>query len=809
MHGNNTLQIDAKHSYQPTFGPLTKNQASYLCDRLLPLLYNSNYKTTFKIINNEFIVTFSPTNINTNIHPEEFNLNLLFRYANLQHLALKNKDIAVFEKLIKENQTFFGLSDEQIQLINSDAKLPQLSFGEKAALLLYTRKHKFINLLLRGETIELTTYLKDNEFNEFYSQIVMREALIITLIATHSNNKLVGKKTKKVFRVEEDKESMVNTLNRRIKAAHSPDAKKIISCSGFFSTSRKGLIYEDGVNTYNIFWLLKSSQLSIASISGHPDECEVMLSHGAQILIDEHFSTLNYHLFTGREVNTPDGITPDEYFSQLTLRYLLPHLLSPYSEPDFHATINGKIIQRPNHALVHTTCVMELIASDIAYFSNHAKNSYFKYYCQKLSTYDRSLLKIVAGFLKVHRRNEDSFFDNKDEFEKSQAESAKEFVRFAKKFLRHIIPNQFLTNHKIYQLAKVIRNFSNPDFRQQQQNTELGHIAEIMNMAHNLHLMRCYVAEDYLNRVIEPILAISLPSNKQRTDLFNLLRLTQAFIDATGDRRMFTVKSDGILDEKNSREYYKSPFDICSLNIEVCSAVLVTARQKNSLNSFSAPFSISKNMRILSEYVLGDILNLDMDDLSITLTHILQKPTITSNFSIIDTIALILLVEGRDLPTLLLQKALERLLIETDKITGKCIDLQSVIEFSLRTESKPIGVPNSVPSLVAPRNSILSSKIPISHLLALSKAFDMIYALTKVNLNLDEVNEKQQTLFLFLINSEDRFNNPIDHQNYLNFISYLLNKKPQRARDQDINGNSALHYIVIFNLSDNLIKLLF
>lgn len=800
-------------------GPLNKNHSTYLCEYILTaLLFNKKNITKFYLEPKSNDIILIITSLNEKNKAEEYNITLLFRYANLQHLCFSNETLQEYEKYLesKEDLQVSCLSLRVKKKVVQDKTLPSLTLAEKTAIAIYTKYYNSFNLILRGQNFsdELASFrlTTQEDLNSY-----LKEIICAILIAAHGLTKIQhAGRSRPLYRIEENKDSIQDVLQQRIHATQSTENKgKIVTSQGFYSTAEDGFSFS-GHDSKDIFLNIKAQSLSIAPIAWNQKEEEVILTPHTQILFSEHFTVDNFHMFMGQVVCSPDGEIIDRYLPDHAIRFLLPNFKKPYTEGylfgnvDNQEIVNGQKIERPNHGLVYALCVKNLVYPVADYLSKHAKNPYLRKYCEQLTVSKIIFLETMAQFLKVGRRSEISWGQNKKAYEDYQVESVKRFLDYITKF-DYLFPKKQLEDEfkEIKSIAEVIKSFGDPVFLEKNANNPYGCMAKIFDICHNLHLQRCMEAKDYQGIIKSIEKKHSIASFQQTKDLLALLLLSQSFIIETGSCFGFKIDNNGKILENETRGKRQKPFDLCSINPDYCNNLLakITKDFRSSFHPKTPTSTVTQSQRSQAmqetcEMALEHAFDLSIqpiDEEHSTLHDLVIKEieSVPSEFNVSHlSLIKLLLATGANIDAKGQSGKTPRELVQENKH----VELNKL--FRTKPETKLFILP-ILPLEYKQRKVLLpiiindydSGRTPALHLLLDIGKLSIIQILISQGHSLKESNVKGQTFLLYLIEQHQKFIIPTYFNAYKSIFLLILQKYSQCIFDQDLNGHTVFNYV--------------
>lgn len=325
------------------------------------------------------------------------------------------------------------------------------------------------------------------------------------------------------------------------------------------SASKEGLVHALDDPTPTKFECTTSTRPVITA-----DESEQLIPHGTAFIY-----TLNPQGgFFAREVNSPSIAPTGFYWTAVALSYAYSqHLKLAYKEtPQDVALVNGKVTNRPNHALAHTYRVMTYVPVVVNYFARHAQDEAFRLFCIYMPDNELQWLMAAAAFRVTGRESEIAAAQNPMRYEQFKKASQAHFIAF----LQVHIPPQ--TDEGMQErMAHLIRYLGNPAYEQpihnqpavnQHQNTtEQAHrnfLYRILTVAHALDLARCYTPEQ-VEKALSFCTSLTRSSSQQALDFQAMERFAIELIKAHGDSLCTDITCDGMLVPCNRT--YQSPFE--------------------------------------------------------------------------------------------------------------------------------------------------------------------------------------------------------------------------------------------------------
>jgi hypothetical protein len=237
------------------------------------------------------------------------------------------------------------------------------------------------------------------------------------------------------------------------------------------------------------------------------------------------------------------------------------YLSKPYTNKkctvDWELRTSDGVVNRPNHGLAHALRTMTLIE-----LVSKASNS-------KLSQEQIKNLQLVSLFFVVGRENDCGFTGYEEDYMTYREKSMDAFLKYAKKINmdeKDILKySKMVLNDKYY----TEEGFENdPDFLE----------CFIINVAHNLDLIRCYNESGLKESVTNDE---KIKNNITVENLNILLDYALELIEATGDR---------VSSHSNSHGYDDSEFYVCSTDPMVCLKKILSVSTPNlDLTSSNRP----------------------------------------------------------------------------------------------------------------------------------------------------------------------------------------------------------------------------
>jgi hypothetical protein len=218
----------------------------------------------------------------------------------------------------------------------------------------------------------------------------------------------------------------------------------------------------------------------VHSLSFFPEEKELLLL-APQLL---------YHSRLDGSSSTTVIASPayqrDEYWVDHALRYCYLHYFNKeYSHRSDTRTIGGEVVHRPNHGLVHAYRVMLFVAPVIDYFASYAEEEMLRQFCVEMTAINKQYLKTAAIFRTTGRESEVGERDNPEWYHEYKTNSNRNLFKYVR---RH--PNCFEKDTAMIVTGEELGEFHHNPFNQ-----------IILNMAHNLDLLRCFGRDLYLELV--------------------------------------------------------------------------------------------------------------------------------------------------------------------------------------------------------------------------------------------------------------------------------------------------------------------
>lgn len=265
------------------------------------------------------------------------------------------------------------------------------------------------------------------------------------------------------------------------------------------------------------------------------------------------------------------------------------HLSKAYKETDMDRTDavlkhDNQVIHRPNHGLAHSLRVATYIPLVVEYFQQFAKPK-LSQLCQNLNSEELKKLQLCMLFSVSGRESDLAFKSNPDKYREYRQRSAEQFILYAR---------DKMSKDDVKKYAELILNMGNPDYLKSKKITPKKEaLFHIMNLAHQLDLMRCYHFAQYSIAIANGHDSLIIPSNTQQRHFNALLKTVSQRIHATGDRLYCQVKDNQLV---SSTEDYNFPvFARASTDARECLQLIAEADAPNltSASSLSAESTIS------------------------------------------------------------------------------------------------------------------------------------------------------------------------------------------------------------------------
>jgi ankyrin repeat protein len=255
------------------------------------------------------------------------------------------------------------------------------------------------------------------------------------------------------------------------------------------------------------------------------------------------------------------------------------HYKNAYTQPevasaDLSLTIDGVTIKRPNHGMAHVLRKALYIPIIYQLFLSHAKDSEFKDALSNLSAEQLKLIQIAILFSVSGRESELGVVDSKQSMAAYLAYRKKSKANFMEYMKLEGYHHPDKDNEFIETLAEQVKYFGNPEFlimvALRNPQPQKVCIYNIMNLAHNLELLRCYTLGEIGPRLanIESVL-VSFYLNEAFSEhgMPVLLTMANDCLVATGDRQFVAPHNGKLVDVSRS---YTSAFITSSTDATAC-----------------------------------------------------------------------------------------------------------------------------------------------------------------------------------------------------------------------------------------------
>lgn len=296
---------------------------------------------------------------------------------------------------------------------------------------------------------------------------------------------------------------------------------------------------------------------------------------------------------------------------------------------DMQKIIKGVKIERPNHGLAHSMRKALYVPVICSAFKAHARDQEFKRYLASLTPERLELIQDAVMFSVTGRESEATATDKETlkVYEGYRKQAKINFMAYVKS--RGLYSEDTggdeikeRQNAFIETLAEQVKYMGNPKFfegiTQGYRQPEKIFLYYILNIAHDLDLMRCYDLDKYekaINGKIDGLAIQYVDATFKDRAMPVLFQMASDAINATGDRQFIKYK-DGRLVAAN--EDYQPSFADCSKNVNDC---------------FDA---CMKSNPVFTEVQEGK-LNIDLPKPNIRLTK-LQEAIITGDSVVIDDV---------------------------------------------------------------------------------------------------------------------------------------------------------------------------
>jgi hypothetical protein len=569
-----------------TAGPLNKSKATTLIERLLNVIVKQDSVDLRYNASGHYILSMSGK-----IHG---NLSLLIKNANLSQLILSDELVLqIGEYLEKVLGNTWLEQDDSPSIINS-----LLSDTHQKAISIYiTECYTNINKLFRMEELDsraehcLVNQDNNNKIVYFLLGCLLNDAANkLKYLPDQSAEKQCLEKISAHYKVKmseyvEDEPGLKSLLEKSLReSVITIDEKECIHFDrlaewypnytlldrgerlgdeehqrrkanvwGFpaltsFSASKAGSPYFHEGNTTR-------TKLEIGRHYPivNPDEDEVILPHGEQVLTTEGPEGLSSII-----INSPLFEKPNHYWSDLALTNAFEHYLTKeYTQECSVITIDGIEIVRPNHNVTHTYRVMMGIDLVIDYFSEFAEDKMFKAFCHSLLKGNIEWLRICAAFSITGRESEIAATENLALYDTYREASARHLEEFASQSIMGV--PQLLVDRIVH----VLRYMGNPNYECEVTQPVINDISDesermkrnfchrILTIAHKLDLSRCYSPDEY-RKSMKPCLDLSVKTEAQKNKLNEIMSYMMQVTKAHGGRLSCDMQPDGTLVDVNT-----------------------------------------------------------------------------------------------------------------------------------------------------------------------------------------------------------------------------------------------------------------
>lgn len=281
-------------------------------------------------------------------------------------------------------------------------------------------------------------------------------------------------------------------------------------------------------------------------------------------------------------------LLPDEFLIFHAQAIYQKYLANDFENPDhcsldLFVKLNDHMIPRPNHGLAFSLRQALYLPVIVALLKPHAIDPHFSNFLSELDQYKLRLLQFVLLFSATGRQSEASFFSQPDIYLSYRKRSYQQFLDY----LKTNTDFQLLDSDEIELLALQVKEMGDPNFikslrahkelicgrkdlSKQEVDKQLYEIDciiftnHLLNFAHKLDLLRCYIPDDYI-AAIEPMLNRLnglIDDGFERQALPILFDMAQSCILATGNR-LLTEYVDGQFKEVYI-PYHAAKFPACS-----------------------------------------------------------------------------------------------------------------------------------------------------------------------------------------------------------------------------------------------------
>lgn len=530
-----------------TQGPLNKKQSTlsienllqYLTDIILNVESNKTVEVYFSSLEHYMLV------IKNRDVKEEIDLTLLLRNANLTHLTLSDELInnigTVIQQLIGQlwNQTdCFG---NYSSLLDSDntTEAMQANVVRRKVLGIYNSGYSVthINRLFLSETIK-------NDKIYMLATDPTQDALASFLLGC-----IVSDSVNKLYNEDAIQKNPNQQLTRYLTL--TPRQAKALSASRYasFPANASCSFHRGGCGQYDS---KDSTTITIPNPPYYnkeaikPHIAEAILPHGESGIVEQ--VTDRHFMWT--IARSPSLDPSDHYRSEQALTYAFNHHLKhSYKGEESFIIINEQRIERPNHAMPHTYEVMSLIKPVINYFGAYAKDEAFKTFCQDITAEKIEWLLVDAAFSVTGRESEWGFSDNKEAYLRYRAASRDNFIAFAKR-----TAPEGTSADVIQQFADIVWHMGDPEYVTIGPNTPQEckanvYYQRILNLAHNINLMRCWGLARFKPSMQASCHAFSTESPAQHQAYVSMLQYNAEHIKAHGGQLLIDVTADGELED--------------------------------------------------------------------------------------------------------------------------------------------------------------------------------------------------------------------------------------------------------------------
>jgi hypothetical protein len=520
-------------------GPLQKSEETRQLEEYIELILSDitgRYTLEYDHETEEYI-----------LKPDNINMSVLVKKANLNHLTLSSTQIDCFQRQAPVHSNALHLVHPLSSLV------AKLDLGLQTALRLYTDYalcNEFINSLQQFDPKTAKEHLLTLCFGAVALQKLMllydHELYVISEKQKIASSQLTPQD--KVLLDFHERYHDARTLLRKdsMKWFHGDIGESHFThISGFVSTSYN--TSDQNIRILNAPRFLPT----LEALSSLVNEHEVLLPPSGQYIIKKQSSDTFDMIY----VNSPSFNSPLTYKVSHALRFAyVKHFRNQYLHISDELLIGKTKIARPNHGLPHSLRQLYLVKPIMDYFAKHAINPRFAAFCHLELNLELILLGLI--FAVTGRESEISFADNPDLYRTYREASAAHFYEYAQSIN--------LDEDSIKCMRRLVLFLGNPDFPEKinissskEYNEEDNFIFYVMTLAHKLDLPRCYTAKQWETSLSSYMRAPLVEESEEAKErFFNLSRYAVQLLSASHDVVMPEITEAFKLSKKPMRDAF-------------------------------------------------------------------------------------------------------------------------------------------------------------------------------------------------------------------------------------------------------------